>query len=242
MKYLFLHINQKRYMYSFAEKVITFCRDLDFPGQLPAGISIMNPFMENGEVLALISGFYKKYYSDHRPRRLILGINPGRFGAGVTGIPFTDTVRLKEKCGLSVAGLKTHETSSVFVYEMIEKYGGCEKFYGDYFISSVSPLGFTKAGSKGREVNFNYYDSKELSEAILDFAIDSINKQISFGLERDVCFCLGSGKNFRFLSWLNGRHHFFKRIEPLEHPRFIMQYKSKQKNFYIDKYLFKLKI
>ncbi|MCX5719101.1 MAG: DUF4918 family protein [Nitrospirae bacterium] len=229
-------------MYSFAEKVIAFCRNLDFSGQLPAGISIMNPFRENGEVLTVISAFYRKYYSDNKLRRRILGINPGRFGAGVTGIPFTDTLRLKEKCGLSIPGLKTYETSSVFIYEMIDRYGGCEKFYGDYFISSVSPLGFTRTGSKGSEVNFNYYDSKELSEAILDFAVGSINKQIAFGVDREICFCLGTGKNFRFLLKLNTEHHFFERIEPLEHPRFIMQYKLKQKDLYIENYLNKLKI
>jgi hypothetical protein len=228
-------------MYSFAEKVITFCRDLDFPGQLPAGISIMNPFKENGKVLAVISAFYRKYYSDNKSRRLILGINPGRFGAGVTGIPFTDTLRLREKCRLSIPGLKTYETSSVFIYEMIDKYGGCEKFYSDYFISSVSPLGFTKTGSNGKEVNFNYYDSSELSEAIIDFTIDSINKQLEFGIDREVCFCLGTGKNFRYLSKLNDKHHFFERIEPLEHPRFIMQYKLKLKEFYIGSYIEKLK-
>jgi hypothetical protein len=228
-------------MYSFAEKVITFCRDLDFPGQLPAGISIMNPFKENGKVLAVISTFYRKYYSDNKSRRLILGINPGRFGAGVTGIPFTDTLRLREKCRLSIPGLKTYETSSVFIYEMIDKYGGCEKFYGDFFISSVSPLGFTKTGSNGKEVNFNYYDNRELSEAILDFTIDSINKQLEFGIDREVCFCLGTGKNFRYLSKLNDKHHFFERIEPLEHPRFIMQYKLKLKEFYIGSYIEKLK-
>jgi hypothetical protein len=242
MKYLFLHINQEKYMYSFAEKVIAFCRNLDFSGQLPAGISIMNPFRENGEVLTVISAFYRKYYSDNKLRRLILGINPGRFGAGVTGIPFTDTVRLREKCGLSIPGLKTHETSSVFIYEMIDRYGGCEKFYDDYFISSVSPLGFTKTGSNGKEINFNYYDSRELSEAILNFAVDSINRQLAFGIEREVCFCLGTGKNFRFLSKLNDEYNFFERIEPLDHPRFIMQYKLKQKEFYIGKYIEKLRI
>jgi hypothetical protein len=125
---------------------------------------------------------------------------------------------------------------------MIDRYGGCEKFYGDYFISSVSPLGFTRTGSKGSEVNFNYYDSKELSEAILDFAVGSINKQIAFGVDREICFCLGTGKNFRFLLKLNTEHHFFERIEPLEHPRFIMQYKLKQKDLYIENYLNKLKI
>jgi len=242
MKSLFLHINPMSNMYSFAEKVISFCHNLEFSGRLPDGISIMNPFRDNGEVISVIAAFYRKYYSDTRPRRLILGINPGRFGAGVTGIPFTDTVRLKEKCGLSIPGLKTHETSSVFIYEMIDRYGGTEKFYGDYFISSVSPLGFTKKGLNGKEVNFNYYDNKELSDAILDFAIDSIIKQLAFGIEREVCFCLGTGKNFRFLLKLNAEQKFFKRIVPLEHPRFIMQYRLRQKEFYINNYIEKFSI
>jgi hypothetical protein len=228
-------------MCSFAEKVILFCTELGYSGELPAGISIMNPFRENPEVLSVISVFYRKYYSDNRPRRIILGINPGRFGAGATGIPFTDTVRLREKCGLSIPGIKTHETSSVFIYEMIDRYGGPEKFYSDYFISSVSPLGFTKTALSGKEVNYNYYDSRELSETILDFAVESINKQLSFGIDREICFCLGTGKNFRFLSKLNSEYHFFLRIEPLEHPRFIMQYRSKQKNFYLERYIEKLR-
>jgi hypothetical protein len=224
-------------MHSFAERVIRFLHDLEFSGRLPDGISIMNPFRESREVISIVSAFYRKYYSDTRSRRLILGINPGRFGAGVTGIPFTDTVRLKEKCGLFIPGLKTYETSSVFMYEMIDRYGGPEKFYGDYFISSVSPLGFTKKGSNGKEVNFNYYDSRELSETILDFAVDSITRQLAFGIDREVCFCLGAGKNHNFLLKLNAEQNFFKRIVPLEHPRFIMQYRLKQKEFYINNYL-----
>jgi hypothetical protein len=225
---------------TFADKVIAFCQELEFSGKLPAGISIMNPFRENSYVLPVISEFYKKYYSDNLSRRLILGINPGRFGAGVTGIPFTDSLRLKEKCGLSIPGIKTHETSSVFIYEMIDRYGGPEKFYSDYFISAVSPLGFTKTGSNGKELNFNYYDSKELTGAIKDFAVKSLTRQMAFGIERDVCFCLGTGKNFLFFSKLNSEYHFFEKILPLEHPRFIMQYRTKQKEYYINYYLDKL--
>lgn len=227
-------------MSTFAEKIITFCSDLDFTGILPEGISLMNPFKENPSILPVVSQFYRKFYNDNRRRHLILGINPGRFGAGVTGIPFTDTVRLNEKCGISIPGLKTYETSSVFIYEMINQYGGTEKFYSDYFISSVSPLGFTSKGRTGKQTNFNYYDSKKLTEAVKEFIKESIKKQLEFGIELDVCFCLGTGKNFTFLSKLNNEYHFFNRIEPLEHPRFIMQYKTKQKRYYIDLYIKKL--
>lgn len=134
---------------SFAEKILEFNSRLKFEGKLPAGINIMNPFLDP-QIQTITSLFYRKYYSDDRQRRLILGINPGRFGAGVTGIPFTDTKRLQEKCGIPFDGKGTHEPSSVFVYRVIEAYGGPESFYRDYYIGAVCPLGFTRMGTNGR--------------------------------------------------------------------------------------------
>ncbi len=224
-------------MKTFADHVMSFNRSLDFKGSLPAGISMMNPFKEDMNALSVSDSFYQKYYNDHQRRHIILGINPGRFGGGVTGVPFTDTKRLVEKCGLFYPGKITHEPSSVFVYEMIDAYGGPAAFYKDFYINSICPLGFTASAGNGKELNYNYYDSKELTAAVYDFMIASIRKQIGFGISTDLCFCFGTGKNERFLKKLNEEHHFFKDIVALEHPRFIMQYKSKSKQFYIDKYL-----
>jgi hypothetical protein len=224
-------------MTTFAEKVISFCERLEYKGSLPSGISVMNPFRNNPDVINAIIQFYSRFYNDNKPRHLILGINPGRFGAGVTGIPFTDSKRLRENCNISIPDLETFETSSVFVYEMINNYGGPEKFYADFYINSVCPLGFTSTGKAGKEVNYNYYDSKKLTDAIRAFAIESILTQIGFGIEKDVCFCLGTGQNFKFLFQLNGELKLFGKIVPLEHPRYIMQYKSKQKSSYIAKYI-----
>ncbi len=126
----------------------------------------MNPFKESGEAVKVSSEFYRKYYGDNKPRHLILGINPGRFGAGVTGVPFTDSKRLTGECGIAYTGKETHEPSSVFIYEMIHAYGGPEKFYQRFYINSVCPLGFVATGKNGKEVNYNYYDSKALTEAI----------------------------------------------------------------------------
>jgi len=224
-------------MDTFADKVISFCKAVEFNGPLPSGISIMNPFRNSPEVINAITQFYHKFYNDFNPRHLILGINPGRFGAGVTGIPFTDTKRLKEQCSIFIPDIETFETSSVFVYEMINRYGGAVKFYSSFYINSVCPLGFTSIGKTGKEINYNYYDNKKLTDAVHDFMIDSIKKQIGFGIERDVCFCLGAGKNFRYISELNEKHNFFDTIVPLEHPRYIMQYRSIHKDFYIQKYL-----
>lgn len=220
----------------FSKAAIRFFAGLEYKGSLPDGISIMNPFRDNPEIIPIISQFYNKFYSDHNPRYMILGINPGRFGAGVTGIPFTDTTRLTEKCGLSIPGLNTYETSSVFVYEMIDAYGGVEKFYNNFFISAVCPLGFI-VSSKGKHINYNYYDNRKLTETVMNFIIGSLTSQLEFGIRRNHCFCLGTGKNYKFLVQLNNELHFFDKIVPLEHPRYIMQYKSKQKHIYINKYI-----
>lgn len=224
----------------FADSIIKFSGELDFKGSLPEGISVMNPFRDNPGIMPVISGFYHKFYDDDNARHLILGINPGRFGAGVTGIPFTDSRRLNEKCGLSIPGLKTFETSSVYVYEMIDAFGGVEKFYGKFFISAVCPLGFTALNTRGKELNYNYYDSRALTDAVREFIITNLYKQLDFGIIRDTCFCLGTGKNFVFLSQLNDELHLFERIVPLEHPRFIMQYRTKLKDVYIQKYIHEL--
>jgi hypothetical protein len=46
----------------------------------------MNPYRENPNALKTSSAFFQKYYNDDSPRRIILGINPGRFDAGQAGI------------------------------------------------------------------------------------------------------------------------------------------------------------
>ena len=223
---------------NFADRVIQFNRQLTYTGNpLPIGIRIMNPFREHDNVMGIVEAFYHKYYNDNSQRHIILGINPGRFGAGLTGIPFTDTKRLVSECNIPYSGKTSHEPSSVFIYEMINAYGGPEAFYNDFYINSPCPLGFTSIDAKGKETNYNYYDSKELIEAVLPFMIENIHKQIDLGIKTDTCFCFGTGKNEKFLRKLNEEHQFFGKIIALEHPRFIMQYKSASKQFYIDKYL-----
>jgi hypothetical protein len=224
-------------MKTFAERVISFNLALHFPGKLPPGIRMMNPFRDHAGILPLSSAFYRKYYNDHNPRHLILGINPGRFGAGLTGIPFTDPKRLVEKCGIPFNGPPAHEPSSVFIYEMIEAFGGPEAFYGSFYIHSVCPLGFTRSGRNKKAVNYNYYDSPTLTEAVYPFIVENIRKQIKLGVHTGTCFCFGTGKNEKFLRQLNEEKGFFKEIIALEHPRYIMQYKSGSKQAYVDKYL-----
>jgi hypothetical protein len=224
-------------MSTFAQRIITFNKSLQYIGSLPAGIRIMNPFRESNEALQASGAFYKKYYSDRRKRFLILGINPGRFGGGITGIPFTDPKRLVQICGLPFAGSNAHEPSSAYVYEMIAAYGGAKAFYQHFYINSLCPLGFTSLQPNGKEINYNYYDSKALTEAVYDFIVWNVQQQIVLGMHTHTCFCFGTGKNEAFLRKLNDAFGFFDRIIALEHPRYIMQYKSKEKEQFIAKYI-----
>ncbi len=66
--------------------IMNFLKNLSPEMKLGAGIEIMNPF---SDALArqLAETFYNKFYNDQHLRTYIFGINPGRFGAGVTGVP-----------------------------------------------------------------------------------------------------------------------------------------------------------
>jgi len=213
------------------QPVTKFLFNLSINVPLPEGVGVLFPFTEAATQQAC-TAFYEKYYGDGGKRQCIIGINPGRFGGGITGIPFTDPIRLQNVCGIPNSWAMKQELSSVFIYDMIAAFGGPEKFYSRFYITSVSPLGFVK-----NDKNLNYYDDKNLEQAITPFAISCLNEQLSWGYDRDTAFCFGEGKNFAFLQKLNGKHHFFKQIIPLPHPRFIMQYKLKQKQDYINQYL-----
>ncbi len=214
-----------------SSQILNFLFNLQFPIALPPGVEVMSPFTDE-ETAKVVRIFYEKYYNDNNPRYCIIGINPGRFGGGVTGIPFTDPIRLEKECGIENKWQRKQELSSVFVYDMINAFSGVEAFYNKFYFTAVSPLGFTRAGK-----NLNYYDDKVLIDRIVPFAVECFRLQIAWGLHTSVAFCLGEGTNYKFLSRLNTTYKLFDKIVPLSHPRFIMQYKLKTKDVYIDKYL-----
>jgi len=214
-----------------ADKILEFLFNLQFTVPLPQDVEVMNPFTD-AETKRVATEFYHKYYNDNNPRYCIIGINPGRFGAGVTGVPFTDPIRLKSECGIEGKWAMKQELSSIFVYDVVNAFGGPESFYGKFYITAVSPLGFTRNGK-----NLNYYDDKQLIQSIKPFAVDCFKKQLDWGLHASVAFCLGEGVNYKFLSKVNEEYKLFQKLVALPHPRFIMQYKLKQKELFIEKYL-----
>ena len=214
--------------HQFAQGVLDFYQSLVLTTRMPAGVEVLNPYRQV-DTMALCKSFYEKYYNDTSERLLLLGINPGRFGSGATGISFTDPIQLERTCGIPNPLPKKPELSSTFVYQVIEALGGTHQFYRHFFISAVSPLGFIKNGK-----NINYYDEPQLTKAVAPFVLSSMEKLLTMNINRSVCFCIGEGKNLDYLSELNAKHGWFRDIRPLAHPRFIMQYKRKQLGTYIE--------
>lgn len=225
---------------TFADKIIDFNQNLNFKGKLPVGFSVINPFIENNETTIVMRQFYHKFYNDRNARKFILGINPSRHGAAVTGIPFTDTKQLEKNCGIKMKSAKTHEISSVFLYDMINQFGGVKEFYSQFYINSPFPLAIVQKKGPEQWINANYYDNKPLFNSVKDYMKDTLRKHIDLGIDTSEVFVLGK-KSAKYIEILNNEVNFFDKITALEHPRYIQQYKFRSRELYIDKYILTLK-
>ena len=190
----------------------------------------MNPYVD-AYIQRYVRAFLDRYFPDNRERTLILGINPGRFGAGITGVTFADPVALADECGIRNDLPRKRELSSIFIYSVINHLGGPEDFFRRFFLSAVCPLGFTRRG-----INLNYYDDRKLERAVTPLIASSIEAQIALGCGRDRVIVLGRGQNAKFLRRLNDEHRWFASVQALDHPRFILQYRRRQVDSYIRKY------
>lgn len=200
------------------------------PPKVPRGIHVMNPYVDP-RTRACVKSFLSSYFDDSSPRTLMLGINPGRFGSGLTGVTFTDPYALTNECGISHEFTGQRELSADFVYRVINALGGPAAFYQRLFLSAVCPLGFTRKG-----INVNYYDDKRLEKAVTPFIVESIEHHLKFGVHQDHVVILGRGKNAEYFGKLNEKHRWFGHVHALDHPRFIMQYRRKKLDAYIAEY------
>lgn len=221
---------------TFSNQVLEIHKNLKPNWRLPKDIGLIYPFAQE-ETWKVFQEFYEKYFADKKTRTVLFGINPGRFGAGVTGIPFTDPKILEADLKIKNSWQKRNELSSVFVYEMIDALGGPKRFYKKYYITSVCPLGFIAHGK-----NVNYYDDKTLQAKVEKKIIAWINATLAMPVNKKVAFSMGQGKNFKYLKKLNDKYQFFEEIQPLPHPRWVMQYRLRSKQMYIDEYVEKLSV
>lgn len=215
---------------SFSDRALNYFLNLQSPQNLPTEIKVMNPYLDE-ETKTVTTKFYNKYFNDNKKRTAAFGINPGRFGGGITGISFTDPVALNDFCEIENKFDKKKELSSEFIYLFISEYGGADKFYSKYFLSALYPLALIKDCK-----NYNYYDEKKLYKLLKPYIINSIKAHLEFGCEENVVICLGR-KNYLYLNEINKENNFFKKIIVLDHPRYIMQYKRKLLRKYIENYL-----
>jgi len=216
---------------TFSKQILDFYFSLPKNTPLPNGVETIYPF-DNVETKRVMQIFFDKYYADTKPRTYFVGINPGRHGSGITGIGFTDAYHLEEYCDIANSFEKRVEISATFMFEVIEAYGGVEKFYKDFFFTTAMPLGLLKENK-----NYNYYDDMETQTALDPFIKETLFEQMSFPQAKPNIICVGQGKNLEYLKAFNDKHHRFESIEVVPHPRWVMQYRRKEKQKYIDVYL-----
>lgn len=215
---------------NWSETLVNYYENLETP-ELPEGVECMNPYRE-AEVKAIVRTYFQRYYGDSNKRTLLFGINPGRFGAGVTGISFTDPVILKERLGISHGLELRPELSAGFIHDMIDAFGGIEDFTAHFLITSVYPLGFLEDGK-----NINYYEIPGWRDALLPHIRSELKAHGGWNINRDVAICIGQGQNLKFFTELNKELGLFKRILTLPHPRWVMQYRTKLKGEFINEYV-----
>ena len=216
---------------TFSKQILDFYFTMRKDMPLPNGVETIYPF-DNVETKRVMQTFFNKYYDDNRPRTYLVGINPGRLGSGITGIGFADAYHLDNYCEIPNSFDKRVEISAAFMFEVMEAYGGVEKFYKDFFFTTVMPLGLLK-----NDKNYNYYDDQQTQKALETFIQETLLKQMSFPQAKPNIICVGQGKNLKYLKAFNDKHHCFESIDVLPHPRWVMQYRRKEKQKYIDAYL-----
>ncbi len=216
---------------TFGDAIIDFFANLTPPADLPPGIDILWPY-DDDEVKRVMAAFYREYLADEGDRIFLIGINPGRFGAGVTGLCFTDPVRLVKDLAIPHGLAGGRELSADFVYRVITAYGGPRDFYRHFYLTALSPVGFLRDGK-----NLNYYDVKGLPKQLDGWMAEAMEVQTAAGCDRRVAFSMGQGANFKHLVAFNQRHGFFDRVEPLPHPRWVMQYRRKRLDEFVAVYV-----
>lgn len=222
-------------MNTFGTRLYNFYTDLQLVAELPSGVQAMNPY-QNPQTRACVKAFCEKFYRDNTERLSCWGINPGRFGGGLTGLSFTDPVILRDVCGIANTLGTQRELSAEFIWSVIEEFGGADRFFAQCFLTALCPLGFVKEHDNGKSVNYNFYDDPALFRAVRPFMTETVHKQCEMGIRRDVAVCFGTGKLHAAFEALNNEHQLFGRIVALEHPRFIMQYRRKELAAYRRKY------
>lgn len=168
-----------------------------------------------------INAFWEKYYRNAVPRIMICGINPGRYGAGKTGIPFLDFMSLFRL----IPGIERRdsEKSAGFFFEVVSDFGA-ESFFKTFYVTNFSSVGYLRNGK-----NFNYHD---LPQAALEIVENNFLKEIDVVAPTHV------------VSLGEAVHNSVRKLLPasidcslrLPHPSWIATYRANDMNRWVLEY------
>ncbi len=189
-------------------------------------VKILSDFIDNKNN---IIEFHKKYVEPNSPKIVICGINPGRNGAGLTGIPFIDFESLSNM--LPDINKKDREQSANFFFSVIQQFG-IETFYKYFYVTNISWFGFSRID---KSKNVNYYEkdiSTEIAICLIDKFVeemDLINPDYIIPLSKTVLYELESLKNQQKIRAEIGTC--------LNHPSWIVTYRRKDVITWRQKYV-----
>lgn len=131
---------------------------------------------------------YIRRFATHRPRMLLLGMNPGPFGMVQTGIPFGEVSAVRDWLGLNepigkpknehpkrpILGLSCtrNEVSGARLWGWArKKFGTPEGFFGHAFLMNYCPLAFLEASGANRTPDKLRKDERAAVESLCDDAL-----------------------------------------------------------------------
>lgn len=196
------------------------------------GINILQGYQNNK---SNIEKFYEHFYKNNYPKIILCGINPGRLGAGKTGIPFIDFDTLRE-IFITIFGISgfpsESERSAQFIKYVIENFEGrYASFFNNVYLTNFSFLGYTKENK-----NINYYELpchlKKFIEEMFIYEMDIIRPKVIIPLSVDVANSLSKIEKFKNLTIAERLPHpywcsFEKRKEEQ-----MIKYLNRIKNYY----------
>lgn len=173
------------------------------------GIAILDGFLREQ---AMVRAFYRAYYALPRRRVVVCGINPGRLGAGKTGLPFLDydTLRRLLADRFAMDGRRGGERSAAFVASVMDHFGA-SRFFDRVYLTNLSWFGFMRAG---RNLNYDRLPPEIQGELLGDFLaeMDIVRPRIIVPAARSVAEGLARLRDAGKLAWPVGPR--------LNHPNF----------------------
>lgn len=216
-------------MATFGSRVMEFYKSLERFRWATPEVALLSPIAD-AERHTAMSAFCEKFYNDDESRVFWLGINPSRVRRSSTGVPYTDGFALGTICGIPNNFNLGRELTADFFYQFIQHYGGPEAFYAKHYAGAAYPLSILR-----KEKYCNYYD-KGLPEEVIASIPGQIRRQADIG-HRRVLVIIGSGQNATVLKRLNDELSIFSHVLTVEHPRYIMQYKSAALTDFLKKFV-----